>query len=128
VGGAFKPTIRLIKQYPFLYDFAEAKVVSALLLANVNKTIPFSIHEAAVAKEISAICDCDDSSRKLMLRDFINKNTHTLVGHPVGYHRDIFTQQRQSLENKICFVVQKQSGMGRGGAGPNRYVVALLDW
>jgi hypothetical protein len=127
-GGAFKPTMRLIKQYPFLYDFAEAKVLSALILANLNNMLPFNIHQAAVAKEIAAVCDCDDSYRKIMLRDFINKNMHTLVGHPVGYHRDIFAKQKQSLENKICFIVQKQSGMGRGGAGPNKYVVALLDW
>lgn len=128
MGGAFKPTQRLVKQFPFLYDFAEAKVISALLLQNVNKTVAFNIHQASVTKELGAIWDCDHSSRKKMLRDFIDKNTHTLVGHPVGYHRDVFTERRQSLENKICFVVPRQLGMGRGGAGPNKYVVALLDW
>ena len=103
-------------------------MISALLLENVNKTLLFNIHQAAVSKELGAIRDCDNSYRKKMLRDFINKNTHTLVCHPVGYHRDMFSEQKQSLENKICFVVPRKLGMGRGGAGPNKFVVALLDW
>jgi hypothetical protein len=79
-GGAFKPTTRLVKVFPFLYDFAEAKIISAL------------------------------------------------VGHPVGYHQDTFTGQQNLQENKMGFVVPKKMSMGRGGAGPTNYVVALLDW
>ena len=127
-GGAFKPTRQLIQDYPFLYDFAESKVIAALLLENVNKICPFKIHQAAVSKELGVIFDCADPHRKKMLRDFMDRNTHTLVCHPVGYHRDVFTQQKQSLENKMCFAVEGQEGMGRGGAGPRKYVVALLDW
>jgi hypothetical protein len=129
-GGAFKPTPRLVKVFPFLYDFAEAKVISALLLDQVNKKAPFLIHQAAVEKEVGVIAACDCTSRKLLLRDFINRNTHTIVAHPVGYHQDTFSGQQHSLENKMCFVVPKKrsTGMGRGGAGPTNYVVALLDW
>jgi hypothetical protein len=113
-----------------LYDFAEAKVISALILEQVNKSTTFFIHQAAVEKEIGVIAACDCTTRKLLLRDFINMNTHTIVAHPVGYHQDTFAGQQHSLENKICFVVPKKSsnGMGRGGAGPTNYVVALLDW
>jgi hypothetical protein len=128
VGGAFKPTKLLVEQYPFLYNFAEAKVIAALLLENMNTTLQFEIHKAAVCKELGVISDCDSSSRKTMLQDFIKVNTHTLVCHAVGYHRDNFTGQKPSLENKICFVVPRKTGMGRGGAGPDKYVVALLDW
>jgi hypothetical protein len=128
IGGAFKPTSRLVKQYPFLYSFAEAKVVSALLLERFNDTQDFNIHEAAVMKEVGVISTCDPMCRKSLLREFINLNTHTLVCHAVGYHRDNFTGHQPSLENKICFHVPCNVGMGRGGAGPTKYVVALLDW
>jgi hypothetical protein len=128
MGGAFKPSVPLIQKFPFLYDFAEAKIISALLLANVNTTVVFKIHQAAVTKELGVISGCDGTYRKKVLLDFIGKNTHTLVGHTVGYHRDVFANQQQSLENKTCFVVPKKVGTGRGGAGTNKYVVALLDW
>ena len=100
----------------------------ALLLESFNNTQQFDIHPAAVLKEVAVISSCDPMSRKLLLRDFINFNTHTLVCHAVGYHRDNFTGQQPSLENKICFHVPRNVEMGRGGAGPTKYVVALLDW
>jgi hypothetical protein len=128
VGGAFKPTQRMLKKYPFLYDFAEAKIMSVLLLEAVNTTVMFNIHQAAVEKEIGVIRQCDTYTRKVLLRDFINMNTHTLVCHAVGYHRDTFKGNKPSLENKICFVVPSHKGMGRGGAGSEKHVVALLDW
>ena len=117
-----------MKQYPFLYDFAEAKIISALLLESVNIKMSFNIHQAAVTKELGVLSTCDSTSRKIMLRDFINKNTHTLVVHTVGYHRVTFKENKQSLENNFFFVVPSQTRIGRGGAGPNKYVAALLDW
>ena len=127
-GGAFKPSQRLVKQFPFLLNFAEAKIKAALLVKVLNQSLPFSIHQAAVEKEVGVIRNCDASSRKLLCRDFINMNTHTLVCHAVGYHRDNFSDGQPSLENKICFVVPTMTGVGRGGAGRNKYVVSLLDW
>ena len=111
-----------------MYNFAEAKILSALLLENINKLLTFDIHQAAVAKELGVIIACDGRSRKQLLRDFINQNTHTLVGHAVGYHRGTFSVQKPSSENKTCFVVPRKDGMGHGGAGSDKYVVALLDW
>ena len=127
-GGAFNPSQSLVKNYPFLYDFAEAKMISALLLRSVNSDRAMNIHQAAVSKEVGVIYGCDSSSRKKLLREYIQLNTHTLVCHAVGFHRDTFKGQTHSLENKICFIVPRQNGMGRGGAGRDKYVAALLDW
>ena len=52
---------------------------------------------------------------------------HTLVEHPVGFHLD-HIQGQPVLENKVCFTMNKDGQTGRGGAGPNTFVFALLDW
>eukprot|EP00977_Amphora_coffeiformis_P026540 scaffold27668_cov167-Amphora_coffeaeformis.AAC.1 len=62
-------------------------------------------------------------------------NTFTVVTHPVGYHRDTFGKDKHkqhnspdSLENKTCFYLPRQTGsFGRGGDQHN-FVWALLDW
>lgn len=60
--------------------------------------------------------------REITLSHYIYQNKeHTLVQHPVGYHRDFFKDGKECLENKFCFVVHgghASSQMGRGGHGP----------
>jgi hypothetical protein len=64
-------------------------------------------------------------------------NKHTMVAYAVGYHRDVFTDKKAALENRICFVNWRMSqgkgelhlgGVGWGGAGGGKYCWALLDW
>jgi hypothetical protein len=67
--------------------------------------------------------------RKKILQLFISRSRHTVVTHAVGFHRDVFDKGKPILENKKCFVVPSLgTGCGRGGAGKNKFVVALLDW
>jgi hypothetical protein len=64
----------------------------------------------------------------------VKQNKHTMVAYPVGYHRDVFADNKAALENRICFVDKRRSQrregpvLGRGGAGAGSYCWALLDW
>jgi hypothetical protein len=69
--------------------------------------------------------------RRMVIEKFTSHNQHTLVQHPVGFHRDIFRDGKECLENKICFVLDGQhvsDPMGRGGRGHDKFVVVFLDW
>ena len=61
-------------------------------------------------------------------------NKHSLVCHPVSIHRDVFAGNvGDKIENKYCMVVSNRGSntdhfLGRGGAGPGKYVAAVLDW
>ena len=59
----------------------------------------------------------------------------TLLAHPVGYHRDTFSNNSgDKIENKILLVSKDRSdatskvALGRAGFGPGVFVYALLDW
>jgi hypothetical protein len=59
----------------------------------------------------------------------------TLLAHPVGYHRDTFSNNSgDKIENKLLLVSKDRSfaaskvALGRGGSGPGVFVYALLDW
>ena len=71
-------------------------------------------------------------NRKLNFYLFYSANyiKFTLVEHSVGRHLDIFAEDRPSLENRVCFAYKSvgRGATGRGGAGPQFYCYALLDW
>ena len=54
--------------------------------------------------------------------------------HPTGRHHDVFADNIASLENRVCFEIEKirtnlsVKGYGRGGCGKNIFCFALLDW
>lgn len=69
--------------------------------------------------------------RESVIAGYAVRNKNTLVQHPVGFHRDIFTKNKQCLENRFCFVVHGQhegDPMGRGGGGKSKFIAAILDW
>jgi len=65
-----------------------------------------------------------------------NFNSHTLVQHPVGLHKDVFGKRHdgtplKSLENKTVFChagLFSKYGVGRGGYGHGKFAFAILDW
>ena len=69
------------------------------------------------------------STKEAIMRMYNLSNKHTIVTHPVGFHRDTFHANLPSLENKVCFIHPRMNcSDGRGGAGQGHYVFALLDW
>ena len=53
----------------------------------------------------------------------------TVVAYLVAMHQD-YTGKLPCLENKKCFVMKRrqEEGVGRGGAGSGKFVMAFLDW
>ena len=105
-----------------------------LEIEQIEKTIQTFI-ASTTGKKMSPIDFCK-TYNKLHLK-------HTLVCHPVNFHIDVFDSKypdRVSLENRICFFINKRSinkkvikikGSGRGGAfGPYEDMVniAILNW
>ena len=137
-GGIFKVTDSMLRRSPFLCEFAEYKIFSAIICKNLLAVTRMAIQPLAVENELqtlSAICQHSIlhspflTARQKVLHRFISKSRHTVVTHAVGYHRDVFDKGKPILENKKCFVVPCfGKGCGRGGAGKDYFVVALLDW
>jgi hypothetical protein len=137
-GGVFKVTVPMLRRSPFLFEFAEYKIISAIICKNLLHFTGVAIQPLAVDNELqnlSKACVGDhaespfSSKRQRILHRFIAKSRHTVVTHAVGYHRDIFDKGNPILENKKCFVVPGfGKGCDRGGAGKDYFVAALLDW
>ena len=136
IGGSFVLPINFFKKHPLFKNFALSKPLAAFVLDKLNRTLSIPAQPFAVRNELSNInkslkkngtTSCDE-----MIRVYNSFNRHTLVCHPVGYHQDIFTNDKPCLENKICFMTENLSekylGTGRGGAGPGKFVFAILDW
>ena len=126
-GGRFKMPKHLILQEEVLQRFTLFKIQSAHILQAVD---PF-ISPGAVKTQMEENEAARDGSDCLL--DMIIKlslsNHHTLVQHPVGYHNDVFTGNVPKLENKMCFIDSlARDAVGRGGAGPSKFVWSLLDW
>ena len=148
-GGQFDVDQELMTTFPALYDFAETKVTGAYILDKLNQILDVPIQPTAVSYELqiyeqslfiapgmkwtSLSRKCRENKtrpRCEALVQFVAHNKHTLVCHPVGYHKDVFAQGKECLENKICFQASGRHSprMGRGGLGQGRFVFAILDW
>jgi len=141
VGGSFDLSPSHLVDYPFLTKFAKTKIDCALLLDHLNhlpsRTV--KIQPGAVFNELNNLAESlrfvKDSPPSpefsFEVSVLVHCNTfqrHTLVCHPVGYHRDVFSRYGlESLENKVCFVYEGYGGLGRGGCD-GKFVFALLDW
>jgi hypothetical protein len=154
-GGAFRMTKQLFHKYKFLFtEFARKKMFAVLILSELNMQIqPFAVeNELSLIKKAREELGNYSSERnntgskfdKIRIeksergtkiehaRLYYDYNKVTLITHPVGYHRDSYGKgNKQGFENRLCLVSadsKKNQGLGRGGAGPNKYVIALLDW
>ena len=134
-------TENMLRRSPFLFDYVEFKILSAIICTNLLAMTGLVIQPKAVDNELKKFSRvlpevlADEtkspflSKRHKVLHKFISLSRHTVVTHPVGYHRDVFDKGEPILENKKCFIVPGiGTGCGRGGAGRNKCVVALLDW
>ena len=122
-------------------------MTTALLLDVLNKTLRKEIEpmvvRAVLRERMSIVQILDDNYDRKRKRDdaklmsspldgfltmYATKQSNSVVEYPAGYHVDVFGD-KPSLENKKCFILRHKSEyVGRGGAGPGKYVFALLDW
>ena len=153
-GGQFHVNGSLQKKFPFLRLFASTKPIATLILEQVTGTngLLNSVSKIACEKEI---CHIKSTRRFLMNYVKYQKLNHmklsrhfdifyeyysskylnyTIVMHPVGRHHDVFADNLPSLENRVCFCVDKVRTKlsvlpyGRGGCGVDRFCFAILDW
>ena len=127
IGGQFKMPAGLIKQEKVLQRFTLFKIHSAHILQAVDPLIS----PGAVMSQMEENRLAQEGSN--CMHDMIYKvsmsNHHTLVQHPVGYHFDKFHGNKPKLENRMCFIDSEvDDDVGRGGAGPSKFVWALTDW
>ena len=141
VGGSFRFPSQLYTEFPFLIQFTVAKATAAILLQKLNDnqmlTRQRNVQSVAVRNDMLKVqfgndfakCFPDEDPELSFVRGYNCFCSWTIVTHPVGRHQDTFGNKTASLENKICFVHDYITGMGRGGKGKtNKYVFALLDW
>ena len=141
IGGHQKLQDDQLNQFPILTQFPLCRVETAQLLQHRNETLSFCI--ACPGAVDNFIGEFENATALMVSVSFKNsigyylaKNCHlTLLAHPVGYHRDTFSNNSgDTIENKVLFVCRDQSNttstlpLGRGGAGAGMYVYALLDW
>ena len=166
-GGSFLMPPDKFETYHFLQDFASTKALAAIIVTKLesNPERPFPnlrICPIAVAEELAnatasreflkAFIQKDSAPKdqkppadkriiKLMFYQFyaLHFLNFTLVMHAVGRHLDSFSENKPSLENRICFTFPlndyKKTELsntgyryGRGGAGMDVFCYALLDW
>lgn len=152
LGGQLKMDADFVEEFPFLYWFAESKIITAHMLRYLCMygTVEYNVvHEACNTEyEHLAIATADYYMGKLpsqcshpsltrrqhILIGVMQCNTFTMVTHPVGYHRDTFRRDGftrsspNSLENKTTFLHPRfQHSIGRGG-NHDKFTWSLLDW
>lgn len=132
-GGSFHLPPELMKKFPVLQEFMKLKIYTAQIMAVLNSKFGHALQPLAAKTTLDDLRDAQELSGDifeiLCLVSCMNK--YSMVCYPVGYHVDTFAKNKASLENKMCFVVKNwmgTRGCGRGGAGPNKHVWALLDW
>jgi hypothetical protein len=117
----------MVEKSSYLRQFTLCTMLAADILHQVN----VSISPTAVANQIkqnkeSALAS-DDLNAQICYSS--GKNMYTLVQHCAGYHFDTFRHNKPKLENRVCLMNPViTSSIGRGGAGAEKFVWALLDW
>ena len=107
-----------------LCEFVAFKMISADILYAVDSTIsPSAVQNQKRLNDTASGTELD------RIKFVARACKFTLVQHPVGYHCDVFSDNKPTLENRICFVDNDIIwSTGRGGAGKSKFVWALLDW
>ena len=145
-GGKFSITPSTFVAVPFLQHFAECKLVSALMIDELNNLKDRKVALESVKQElvhigeagvIGSMCPEGVSARLVTLTVYNSFNFHTIVTYNVGYHLDRFHQGVASLENKAVFKIDRYSrekkldsgALSRGGGKYlGEFYYALLDW
>jgi hypothetical protein len=132
-GGSFHMLPELMKKFPVHFEFMKLKMCTAQIMAVLNSKHGHALQPLAAKTTLDDLRDAQQLSGDVFEILFLVScmNKHNMVCHPVGCHVDTFAKNKASLENKMCFVVKSWNGTrgcGRGVAGPNKRVWALLDW
>ena len=129
VGGSITMIRKVFSKFTVLHDCLDIKLQLAYVISAVDPTIQPNAVQESFDQVSFGIKNAKTQQRFERLCIISPRNSYTLVTHPVGYHQDSFGGNKPSLENKMCFIhLRFKQTCGRGGAGPSKYVWALLDW
>ena len=147
-GGNFALKPKDFRNFTFIADFSELKIIVVRIVSALNESSLFRSHKKisvmAVQQELSNLAHCighygmDD--RMTILERYNNFNKHSIVAYNVGLHLDVFHRHSASFENKAIFhakdfdytsnhniCVDWEYSRG-GGKTPREFHYALLDW
>ena len=145
-GGVFQVSAELAEKYSFFTEFAEYKMMAALVLHGLNKLQAkpkkyrkILIAPDAVAAELKCLREIRmkvqlenqmNFSKQQLLLSLSCSYKHTLVQHPVAFHQTVFGKSDSSkLENRQVFYnYGKEISSGHGGFGLGTFAYAILDW
>lgn len=174
-GGKFYLTLDLFKRYPFLLFFCLSKALTALItdalcLSDIvsPEAIKLEAQRLHIANRFVTLKVSNDKTTQVdinqftqigiyweassimekfcyVLTTFKEKDTYTLICHPVGRHNDKFENGISSkLENRFCMFLnidrhnktnvkgigacENNYSYGRGGNGIHSYSFSVLDW
>jgi hypothetical protein len=144
IGGHQKLKPKQVEAFPLLASFPDCRFVTAQVLRYRNLCLPnehIACAEAVTNMFHDVINIIKPEADSNVRKDFSRVGyclalnaSHTLVTHPVGFHRDVFSSGQAEIENKLLIVSFDRSKLGeklargRGGAGPGIFVYAILDW
>lgn len=148
LGGTFKIDPAMFGRMPFFVDFAETKIIGALVLRKIGtmpgnviiapESVSQELEHLRIADIVSTNCKDVLKKRKVVLTLFNEFNMHSIVCYNVGYHVDCFDKGMPSLENKIVFKLHHRHAMNEralvqdqsrgGGQRLGEFHFALLDW
>ena len=121
VGGSFHLPFEVLSQFRFLKKFILSKVMAAMILKYINDETYKKVQVDAVANELSNVKlplnKQNPTEFDEMIQLYNTFNKFTLVTHPVGYHLDVFSEKKPSLENKMCFIHTQKREMVEVGQG-----------
>ena len=93
-GGNFELPNHFYDLFKFFPKFTLSKATAALILEVYNLDKDVKVQPKAIANELKNIALSRSKENKVCVKDFVKvfntSNRHTLVTHPVGYHRDVF--------------------------------------
>ena len=132
VGGRIQKNLKAFQNCRRVLEMTTLKFVAVQVLRVINfkfwSIIP-PILSAAIQRELNVMKLAFGKNRTWITHCALQYKL-TLVQHAVGFHKDVFSRGESSLleVRKVFTNYEKNPENGRGGAGINKFCLAILCW